>query len=105
MLLRVDSPADNAVRAVSRRFFVFHRRRKGVGVVTLIVAFALAMGAYAFTNSNSGGTGTRAGYVAATVSGYTISNPAYTFNADATKIDQIAFDLDAAATVEIGRAS
>ena len=67
--------------------------------MTLIVAFALAMGAYALTASGGGGTGTRAGYVAPPVSGYTISNPAYTFNGDATKIDLVAFDLDAAATV------
>ena len=73
------------------------RKRKSTGLLALVLAGVAAFGAHAFTASNtvpdhSAGSG------AAAASGYTISNYAYTFSADGTTINVVAFDLDKAAS-------
>lgn len=70
-------------------------------VAAALAAVALAAGTYAFTASNTVPS-TSAGSGSAAISGYTVSNVAYTLNSDPTKIDAVDFDLDkAAGTVKI----
>jgi hypothetical protein len=65
-------------------------------LAALIAAISAAAGIYAFTNSNTV-PATNAGSGATAISGYTVSNVAYTLNADPTKIDAVTFTLDKAA--------
>jgi len=66
-----------------------------------LAAIVLAAGTYAFTASNTV-PATSAGSGSQTISGYTITNVAYTLNSDPTKVDAVDFDLDkAAGTVKV----
>jgi archaellin len=70
-------------------------------VAAALAAVLLAAGTYAFTASNTV-PATNAGAGSQTISGYAVSNVAYTLNSDPTKIDAVGFDLDkAAGTVKI----
>lgn len=66
--------------------------------MVLVVAFAaaLALATYAFTASNIV-PGTKAGQGEGTISGYTVSDVAYTLATNPTNIDSVAFTLSAAA--------
>jgi hypothetical protein len=70
-------------------------------IVLLIVLLAM-IGTYAFTASNTV-PATQAGAGSGAISGYTISNVAYTLNSDPTKIDAVGFTISpaAAGTVKI----
>jgi hypothetical protein len=70
------------------------RFRKSAGLGAILVAGAVAMGAHAFTASNTVPT-SKAGSGAAAISGYTVSNIAYTNTAGS--ITGVAFNLDGAA--------
>jgi hypothetical protein len=71
-------------------------RRRAILVVAFAAAIALAT--YAFTASNLV-PGTKAGKGEGTVSGYTVSNVAYTLaSSNPANIDSVAFTLSAAAT-------
>lgn len=65
-------------------------------IAALIAAVSAAAGIYAFTASNTVPP-TNAGSGAGAISGYTVSNVAYTLNADPSKIDAVTFTLDKAA--------
>jgi hypothetical protein len=66
-------------------------------VAAVLAAVCVAAGAYAFTASNTV-PNTNAGSGAGTISGYTVSNVAYTLNGtDPTKMDAVTFTLDKAA--------
>ena len=78
------------------------RRKKSLGLVTVVVAGAVAMGGYAFTASNTVPSDSNAGFgVAATPpSGYVVSTIAYTLNGtDPRNVDAVTFNLDKTATV------
>jgi 3D (Asp-Asp-Asp) domain-containing protein len=69
----------------------------GVGVV--ILAAAAAVGAYAFTASNTIADAGNAGIGQQTISGYTVTNVAYTQDhADPSKLVAVDFTLDKLAT-------
>ena len=73
------------------------RRRRRTAVI-IAVAAALAFAAYAFTAANTVPP-SNAGDGSGTISGYTVSNIAYTLDAaNAVNIESVAFTLDAAAT-------
>jgi archaellin len=75
--------------------------RKFRYVAAAFAAVLIAAGAYAFTASNTV-PATNAGSGSQTISGYTVSNVAYTLNSDPTKIDAVTLTLDkAAGTVKI----
>ena len=75
------------------------RKRRGRLLITLVVAGVLATATYAFTASNTV-PASRAGDGSGTISGYTVSNVAYTLNAtNPSNLDSVAFTLDAAASV------
>lgn len=78
------------------------RSRKGRLIAGLVVAGALASATYAFTAANTV-PATKAGDGSGAISGYTVSNIAYTLNAtNPSQVDSVDFDLDAAAgTVRI----
>jgi hypothetical protein len=63
-----------------------------------LMVLVIAAGGYAFAAANTGVTATKAGFGQAAISGYAVSNIAYTLNADPTKLDKVTFTLDAAAT-------
>lgn len=65
-------------------------------VLAAIAAVMIAAGTYAFTASNTV-PGSNAGSGTGVISGYTVTNVAYTLNSDPTKIDAVAFTLSAAA--------
>jgi hypothetical protein len=65
-----------------------------------LVVMIVAGSAYAFAAANTGIPNVKAGEGVGTVSGYAISNVAYTLNTDdASKIDKVTFTTDAEATV------
>ena len=70
-------------------------------IVLVVVALAM-IGAYAFTATNTV-PATQAGAGSGAISGYTISNVAYTLNANPTNIDAVTFDISpaSAGTVKI----
>jgi hypothetical protein len=70
--------------------------------LTLGIVAIIALSAYAFTNNNVV-PGSYAGDGSQTISGYTVSNIAYSLNnATPTNLDAVSFTLDAAAgTVKI----
>jgi len=73
------------------------RRRRRTAVI-IAVAAALAFAAYAFTAANTVPS-SQAGDGSGTISGYTVSNIAYTLDStNAANIESVAFTLDAAAT-------
>jgi hypothetical protein len=75
------------------------RKRRGRLLATLVVAGVLATATYAFTASNTV-PASKAGDGSGAISGYTVSNVAYTLNAtNPANLDSVAFTLDAAATV------
>ena len=75
------------------------RKRRGRLLATLVVAGVLATATYAFTASNTV-PASRAGDGSGAISGYTVSNVAYTLNAtNPSNLDSVAFTLDAAASV------
>jgi hypothetical protein len=65
-------------------------------VLAAVAAVMIAAGTYAFTASNTV-PGTNAGSGSGAITGYTVSNIAYTLNSDPTKIDAVTFTLNAAA--------
>lgn len=65
-------------------------------IAALIAAVSAAAGIYAFTASNTV-PATSAGSGSGAISGYTVSNVAYTLNTDPSKIDAVTFTLDKAA--------
>lgn len=65
-------------------------------IAALIAAVSAAAGIYAFTASNTV-PATNAGSGSGLISGYTVSNVAYTLNADPSKVDAVTFTLDKAA--------
>jgi len=65
-------------------------------IVALIAAICAAVGAYAFTASNTV-PGTSAGAGSGAISGYTVSNVAYTLDATPTDLAAVRFTLDKAA--------
>ena len=66
-------------------------------VAAVLAAVCVAAGAYAFTASNTVPS-TTAGSGSQTISGYTVTNVAYTLNsATPTNMDAVAFTLDKAA--------
>ena len=72
------------------------RRRRRTAVI-IAVAAALAFAAYAFTAANTVPS-SQAGDGSGTISGYTVSNIAYTLDStNAANIESVAFTLDAAA--------
>jgi hypothetical protein len=73
----------------------FPRRRT---VVVAIVAFAVACGVYAYAATNTV-PGSTAGAGSGAISGYTVSNVAYTLNSTTpTNLDQVAFTIAPIAT-------
>jgi hypothetical protein len=73
------------------------RKRKTIGVVVLLAASAAAFGAYAFTASNTV-TAHQAGAGAAAITGYTVTNPQYTWDATGTHVTGATFNLDGPAS-------
>ena len=71
------------------------RGRRFLGTMLLTLLFAVS--AYAFTATNNVPP-SQAGDGHGTISGYTVSNVAYTLASDPTMIEKVAFTLDAAAT-------
>ena len=65
-------------------------------IAALIAAVCVAVGAYAFTASNTV-PGSSAGAGSGTISGYTVSNVAYTLGTVPTNMDAVTFTLDRAA--------
>jgi hypothetical protein len=65
-------------------------------IAALIVAVCVAVGVYAFTASNTV-PGSSAGAGSGAISGYTVSNVAYTLGAVPTNMDAVTFTLDKAA--------
>jgi hypothetical protein len=74
---------------------LFTRLRKATGLGVLVVAVAIGLGVHAFTASNTVPP-SKAGTGAGAISGYTVSNIAYT-NTNGT-ITHVQFDLDGAAS-------
>lgn len=72
-----------------------NRGRRFLGTMLLTLLFAVS--AYAFTATNDVPP-SQAGDGHGTISGYTVSNVAYTLASDPTMIEKVAFTLDAAAT-------
>jgi hypothetical protein len=65
-------------------------------IAALIAAVCVAVGAYAFTASNTV-PGSNAGAGSGAISGYTVSNVAYTLGTVPTNMDAVTFTLDRAA--------
>jgi hypothetical protein len=65
-------------------------------LIVLVLVALSATGAYIFAATNTVPS-TQAGAGSAAISGYTISNVAYTLNADPTKIDAVTFTISPAA--------
>ena len=65
-------------------------------IAALIAAVCVAVGVYAFTASNTV-PGTSAGAGSGAISGYTVSNVAYTLGATPTDLAAVTFTLDKAA--------
>ena len=79
---------------------LFRRRRRTIVVALLALGIGAGAFAYAATNTVPGST---AGAGSGAISGYTVSNVAYTLNATTpTNLDQVAFTIapTAAATVK-----
>ena len=75
---------------------MFNFRSSKMFVVLLVLVFATT--AFAFAAANTMPADTFAGEGTTTTSGYTVSNVAYNLNAtNASNIDSVSFDLDAAA--------
>lgn len=73
------------------------RRRRRRTVLVLVAAAALALATYAFTAANIV-PGSKAGDGAGAITGYTVSNIAYTLDAtDPANVESVAFTLDAVA--------
>ena len=69
-------------------------------LLIVFVAIVIAGSAYAFAGTNTVTTATKAGEGSAVVSGYTITDVVYTFNAtDPTMIDTVTLTTSALATV------
>jgi hypothetical protein len=73
------------------------RNRKVRATAIAIVAIVAAVAASAFTASNTV-PDHDAGSGSSTVTGYTVTNPTYTFSADGTTVTVAEFDLDKAAS-------
>ena len=65
-------------------------------IVVLVVVLLSAIGAYAFTASNTV-PATQAGIGSGAITGYTISNVAYTLNSNPANIDAVTFTINPAA--------
>jgi hypothetical protein len=71
---------------------------KLTGLLVLAVAAVTGTSAYAFTASNTGLGAHKSGVTDATVSGYTVGNPAYTYDSVNGDTKAVTFTLDAAAS-------
>jgi hypothetical protein len=76
---------------------VFKRFRKSGAVVFAIAAIAAVVGVNAFTASNTVAA-SASGAGSAAISGYAVTNPAYTYSADGTTVTAATFNLDSAAS-------
>jgi hypothetical protein len=70
--------------------------RKTAGVVIAVTAVAAALGANAFTASNTVAA-SASGAGSAAITGYDVTNPAYTYSANGTTVTAVSFNLDSAA--------
>jgi len=76
-----------------------HFRRMNLRLlIALAIIAILATAAYGFAAGNTINDGGHAGDGVGTVSGYTVTNVAYTLAANPTKLATVAFHLDAPAT-------
>jgi len=65
-------------------------------LIVVVLVVLSAIGAYVFAATNTV-PATQAGAGSAAISGYTVSNVAYTLNSDPTKIDAVTFTISPAA--------
>jgi hypothetical protein len=72
------------------------RYRKTGGLVIGVTAVAAALGGNAFTASNTVAASV-SGAGSAAISGYAVTNPAFTYSADGTTVTAVSFNLDSAA--------
>lgn len=72
---------------------MFKGIRSVAGLGAVLAAGVVAMGAHAFTASNTV-PDTKAGIGAGAISGYVVTDVAYTFSADGTNITGVDFNLD-----------
>lgn len=80
---------------------MFKAMKTVAGLGAVLAAGVVAMGAHAFTASNTV-PDTKAGVGAGTISGYAVTDVAYTFSADGTDITGVGFNLDGLAdTVQV----
>jgi long-subunit fatty acid transport protein len=70
--------------------------RKTTGLVVAATALAAAFGANAFTASNTVAA-SASGAGSAAITGYVVTNPAYTYSGDGTTVTAVSFNLDSAA--------
>jgi hypothetical protein len=76
---------------------MFKRFRKRGGLVFAVAAVAAVVGANAFTASNTVAASV-SGAGSAAISGYAVTNPAYTYSADGAAVTAVSFNLDSAAS-------
>jgi hypothetical protein len=76
---------------------MFKRFRKTGGLVFAVAAVAAVVGANAFTASNTVAASV-SGAGSAAISGYAVTNPAYTYSADGATVTAVSFNLDSAAS-------
>jgi hypothetical protein len=76
---------------------MFKRFRTTGGLVVAVAAVAVVVGANAFTASNTVAAST-SGAGSAAISGYAVTNPAFTYSADGTTVTATTFNLDSAAS-------
>lgn len=77
--------------------FRHFRMRRSAGLLVLIVATVAGVSAYAFTASNTV-SAHKAGAGTGAVTGYTVTQTSYTWNAAGTRVTEVAFTLSAAAS-------
>jgi spermidine/putrescine-binding protein len=73
------------------------KRRRSLGIAVIAAAAIAAVGGYAFTAQNTV-PAQKAGAGSGAITGYTVSNVAYTYDATGNSVTVVDFDLDAAAT-------
>jgi hypothetical protein len=73
------------------------KRRRSLGIAVIAAAAVAAVGGYAFTAQNTV-PDSYAGAGSGTITGYTISNAQYTYDATGNNVTVVDFDVDHAAT-------
>lgn len=71
--------------------------KKTIGLAVVVVALAAAYGTNAFTASNTV-SASQSGAGSAGITGYAVTNPAYTYSANGTTVTAVSFNLDGAAS-------